>query len=282
MAPSPFAMSREKANAFCATWTRDSFMVDQEQYGDDEALVGAIENAIWHEADRFTHMIGMVTTLVATQSQWLMDQEQDALELMKKLVEKRKITELATTERLCDMVYQCIEDNVPIRTQWQLAPDVIVVRQERLVFPPPIITKTVEMNKFYTASMNEEQIAMASEMLRQLQVGSSTILKEDLCEWLQQCNSGIGPVACNISSKDSFYNLSFPAAWQQQVQQVQREEREGEEGLGGVGGGQQSLAASTYSPTAVQGTAEETGVMALDRVMENLAAFGDKVKAERS
>jgi hypothetical protein len=188
-----------------------------------------------------------------------MDQENDVLDLMKKMVEKRKISELATTERLCDMVYQCIEDNVPIRAQWQLAPDVIVIREARLVYPPPVITETVEMNKFYTACMNEEQTALASEMLFQLQVGNSTILKEDLCEWLHQCNSGIGPVACNTSPKDSFYNLNFPTEWLKKTVE---------------------LVANTYSPTAVLGTSEETGVMRLDAVMENLASFGNKVKSE--
>jgi len=214
-------MSREKATSFCADWSRSTFTVDQETYGDDEVLAGAIEKAIWHEADRFTHMIGMVTALVSSQSQWLMDQEQEILELMKTMVEKRKITELATTERLCDMVCQCIEDNVPICTQWQLAPDVIVVREERLVYPPPVITETVEMNKFFTTHLNEEQTALASGMLGQLQLGNSTILKEDLCEWLHQCNSGIGHVACNNSPKDSFHNLHFPTAWQAKGEELE-------------------------------------------------------------
>ena len=151
------------------------------------------------------------------------------------------------------MVYQCIEDNTPIRTQWQIAPDVIVVREERLVHPPPIITTTAEMNKFFTGYMNDEQSNLAAEALQQLQLGNATILKEDLFEWLHLCNSGIGPVACNISPKDSFYNVSFPTEWH---------ERNDE------------LLTKIYSPISVTGTAEEAGIMNVESILENLATFG--------
>ena len=256
VAPSPFAVSREKALGFCSGWCRDTFTVEQELYGDDEALARAIEKSIWHEADRFTHMIELLTSLVSSQSQWLSDQESEILELMQKMVDKRKTDELATTERLCEMIYQCIENNVPIRTQWQLAPDVIVVREERLVYPPEPITETVEMNKFYVSSMNEEQTSLASEMLHQIQLGNSSILKEDLCEWLNVCNSGIGPVGCNSSLKDSFKNLSFPKQWQIHDNQ---------------------LLSNIYSPIPVLGTSEETGVTKLEKVMENLTEFRNKI-----
>lgn len=257
----PFLASQQKALSFCSDWSRDTFSVDPEVYGEDESLCSAIEKAVWHEADRFQFMMEHVASMVADQTRWLLEQEASILDCMRKLVEKRKITELSTAERLCEMIYQCIEDNEPIKSQWQIAPDAIVVREDRLVYPPPVIVETTPMNDFYVSRLNGEQSFLASDMLSKLKFGDNLILKQDLLEWLHCCNSGIGGVACNISPSDAMYSLSLPSRWFEEHDEVIEK---------------------VYTQRSVCGTFEEKGTAHVDEVLENMAKFGNEQASTNS
>lgn len=197
----------------------------------------------------------MLTQIIAAQDSWLQLHESDIIAAMKDQIDQNFVREVSVIERLIAMIQQTIDANSPIREQWQLANDAIVVRKGRLVFPadPDPIVPTV--NEFDSSMLNEEQLDVARSMLVQMQLGG-VVLEQDIEGFVQRQCSSIGPLSC---CGQHLTGLTFPKQWRCDLPAVMK---------------------TVFRKNYVAGTEEDTGVMSLDELHQNLDFYGEMVYHE--
>ena len=196
----------------------------------------------------------MVNQFVEVQTEWISSQESLIIEQMMAFVDERMRIELSCTERLVAMINSCIEDNIPIRHQWQLASDAIVVRKDRLVYPPPDPLVMPAINEFQPSHFNDEQIEYTVDMLNSLQMGGQLLL-EDFMSWINLCQSGVGPLGHCFGSDGTYYSLVLPKIW--------RNDRE-------------DFTVKLFQTEGIPGFKETTGVIGVETVLHNMQAYGEE------
>ncbi len=195
----------------------------------------------------------MVTQFVEAQAEWIATQESQMLAQTMEFIDGRMRTEMSVTERLVAMVNSCIESNTPMYHQWQLASDAITVCKERLVYPPPDDPIVPICNEFQPSHLNEEQHEYAVKMLDSLQLGGK-LLQEDLMSWITLSESGLGPIGHCFGNNGTCYSLVLPKLWRND---------------------HDDLAAKIYEAESIPGTKENTGVVGVDTVMQNMLTYGE-------
>ena len=232
-----------------SAWTKGTFTVSRVVYGENEALCVAIENAIWHEAERLKLSLETVKSSVAEQVKWLSSQESDMKNIVTMVIQKRFARELACANRLVEMIGEVVEQALPIKEHWLVAPDAISVHPATLSYPPdadPIVPK---IKAFYADHLNEEQTRILEENVEDIRTGG-VALEEDVIALLHRALSTVGPYgSVALSPTSSFSHVMLPVSM--------RNDRERLQNL---------LAPNDKIP----GTAEHFGVVSAASIVKNL------------
>jgi hypothetical protein len=180
------------------------------------------------------------------------------------------------TERLIEMFHECIVENIPIYSQWQVTYDAISVRSDRRIFPFKSLEPNLIENIFQPTHFNSEQMLICQEMLQDLSL-NGTLLQEDLNQFMKLCQTNIGPYGqlyhrqhCNSTHQQdshsntqqqrqgevkTFDSLLFPKLWRLQSEDLS-----------------QSLNDVMNLP--MDGTKEVHGIISQDKVMEIIQQYG--------
>jgi hypothetical protein len=132
-------------------WRKGVFQVTREVYEKDEPLCSAIEQAIWvsvlppllyavrsqmliarplsvqYEADKLVLAIRNVRDNLESQVTWLDAAEQEMNAVLRDMVTKRYVKELAAVNQLVERIEQRIEDAQPVPDYWLVSPDALAV-----------------------------------------------------------------------------------------------------------------------------------------------------------
>jgi hypothetical protein len=289
----PFTTCVTNALQFIDTWSKATYKIDREVYGGDEEFCSLLEKTIWvrssflsclwiltlslsfslfqHEADRFRYFVNQIQTETTQTTEWLQTQETLLFEQCSHLIEERQYLELSVTERLIEMIRECIMQNIPIYHQWQVTYDGISVRHDRRIYPYPDPDPIPSENIFQPTHLNDEQLMIFDEMLRNISL-NNTILKEDLVQLMLLCQSGVGPYGqiyhhsplppSSTSPPDTslpplhiFDSVAFPKLWRTQFEDLLNY-------------------FNREMNCRVEGTHEIRGVIAHDTVMEWSQRYG--------
>jgi hypothetical protein len=191
-----------------------------------------------HEADRFRYFVNQIQNQTTETTEWLQAQDTLLFEQCNHLIEERQYLELSVTERLIEMIRECIMQNIPISHQWQVTYDGISVRHDRRIYPYPTADPIPSENIFQPTHLNDEQLTIFEEMLRNISL-NQTILKEDLTQVMLLCQSGVGPygqiqhrhnLASGSDTMDSqshqtsavnlFDSIALPKLWRTQFEDL--------------------------------------------------------------
>lgn len=212
VATDPLGAAVEKAFEAADLWARGSFMLNRSSYGSDESYCSSLENVIWFEVDRFKRTLNAIADVVADQCVWLATKDAEFLNFLKATIQERQLREFAVTERLIALIQITIDDFSPIREEWLIASDSLVIKQSCLVYPADIPHPTPEIIDFFEDHLNDEQISASQEMLRHMQVGK-IVLQQDLADWLNRAEKSVGPIAVCSCDKGQFLALTWPRKW---------------------------------------------------------------------
>lgn len=187
-----------------------------------------------HESDRFRYFINQIQSEVNQTIDWLTSQDTLLFEQCHQIIEQRLYQELSVTERLIEMIRECVLDNIPIHSQWQVTYDGISVRNDRRIFPYPPPEPTRHENIFQPTHLNHEQVQLFEDMLSKVSL-NQLILKEDMIQLLTLCQSNVGPYGHSShvdhrslhdssspssspspSPSHTFHSLVFPKLWREQ------------------------------------------------------------------
>ena len=199
------------------------------------------------------HFIKVLEQIVAAQDAWVLQYEKSIVQDLQQAVHERLKTELAVSERVVELVQTCIADFSPIKEQWQIVSDGIVIRQERLVLPPdaePIVPST---NTFHQNSINTEQSEMIKNFVEQTQLGD-VILEQDIAALTHQLCSSVGPLGHFAQQQQhaSFRGICFPKKWRHSPNEIM---------------------SKIYQKEFLQGTNEHSGVMASGAMLHSIASL---------
>lgn len=216
----PFEATEKAVLDIIAAWSKGTFTVSRVVYSDNEALCIAIENAIWHEAERLKASMDNIKSDVSNQILWLSDMESGLKSMMTMLIEKRHSKELACIARLLEMIGETIEKAEPIRELWLVAADAISVHPASLVVSPEQEPPIPTVSRVFNDRLNHEQIEVLSQLVADITTGS-IVLNEDCSSLLYRCLSPIGPttVVC-LSDTAVMSSLTLPSDYRSASQLI--------------------------------------------------------------
>ena len=187
-------------------------------YADNESLCIAVENAIWHEAERLKLSVDVIKQDLMRQISWLSSMEANLKSMVTMLIGKRHARELACTSRLVEMIGETIEKAEPIRELWLVAPDAISVHPTSLTVPPAPEPVTPSIAEFFRDHLSGEQMDVLAQLVADIKTGS-VVLEEDLASLLDRSASPIGPLGTvHLSDSATLINLTFPRTYRAQSQ----------------------------------------------------------------
>jgi len=253
VAADPLVPAVEKALEVADLWSKGAFALNRSSYGSEESYCSALEQVIWFEVERFKRTLAAIVQMVTDQCAWLTTKESEFISFLKASIQDRQLKEIAVTERLITLIQNTIDDFSPIREEWLIVSDALVIKQSRLVYPAQIPPPTPEVVDFFEDHLNDEQVAASQEMLRHMQLGKM-ILEQDLIDWLKRAESGIGPLAFCSSDDGKFIGLTWPRNWR--------------------GENLDLVVDNVLSLKSVAGTSETMGGVPIETVMARLQALG--------
>ena len=186
--------------------------------------------------------------MVQTQADSISKKELRLLDKMRETVYDRQRNELATTERLTTLILEAIENCIPIREEWLLAPDALAICQNHSVIPEIPSEPVPIIDVFPDDRLNEEQVEVAHDMLKNLQVGK-VVLEEDLENWIKLCSNPIGPLGCSDNDGGRQVGLTLPKKWRENESNIRRD---------------------IIKVKGVPGIDESSGIMPLETLMTHL------------
>lgn len=232
-----------------SVWAKGTFTVSRVVYGENEALCVAIENAIWHEAERLKLSLETVKSSLAEQVKWLSSQETDMKRIVTMVIQKRFARELACANRLVEMIGEVIEQALPIKEHWLVASDAISVHPATLSYPPDAEPIAPTIKVFYADHLNEEQTRVLEDNVEDIRTGG-VVLEEDVISLLHRALSTVGPYgSVALSPTSSFSHVMLPASMRNDRERLQ----------------------NVLAPNeAIPGAAEHFGVVPAASIVKNL------------
>jgi hypothetical protein len=190
----PLSLMISKALDAVGHWTKDSgFAVQRVLYADQEPLCVAVENAIWYEAERLKYSIDVIKQLVAKQVRWLTDMEHNIGLVMTQIVQERYEREYKMVHGLVEMIHNVIREAEPIRENWKMSQDSIVVFKNDLVYPAEPIPPVPVIKQFYENKLNEEQLSNINDWIDSKTNANGLVLLTDVAIMLEKAYSLVGP-----------------------------------------------------------------------------------------
>lgn len=262
------------AIGYCDSWSRGNFVLNRELYVNQEQVLVLVENAIWHEAERYREVITKISAVINAQETWLKEQEASLIGECSRLIVQRRDAEIACLERIVTIIQETIELNIPIKEQWQLSSDTLVIQQGRLVYPPPPEPIVPVENIFHDYTLNEEQKILLAEYLKQITL-DEVLIEQDLIAFVHQFNSNLGGFGCTYerrslddngsgSVQQEVKHFTFPKKWRH------HQHAQGEGEVDDVSNPLNFV----YQSVAIPGTHETTGIILKEEALAKFHQYG--------
>jgi hypothetical protein len=233
-AANPLDAAYDKCIELAAAWGKENFTANRILYG-NEALCVVLENAIWTEVERMKITVGKIKESVEKQCVWLLLNETQCIKVAQQAINEAYNRELATTERLSDLVLNVIEDCSCITDDWLVAADAIAVQEGRVLVAPAEPDPAPTVDIYDSIRLNDKQIQLATEGLRSIALGgfstiasstsassTDTVLLEDVINFATTVSNSPGPLATTHMMRTTsegaklgtFANMAIPSGWQ--------------------------------------------------------------------
>ena len=208
----PYDATEKSILGILEKWSKGTFTIDRTLYENNERLCIVLENAIWHEAERFKYILSVIRKTLESQIQWSNDMEESISKNMKDTIIARYSKEATTVDRLIHMLGDVIEQNLPLTEYWQITSDAIVVRKDMLIIPPVVQVEKVSTESIYDDRLNDEQLSMVERCLESMQLGN-VIIEQDMQKFLELFLSTVGPLGNVTMPKGILKHSMAPVKW---------------------------------------------------------------------
>lgn len=185
--------------------------------------------------------------------------------LLQETIQQRYQLEVASCQRLVDMIGSVIESFSPIREEWLLAPDVIAVVPCHLIVPYPSPPPVPTIQEFHSDKLNVEQMEVFQQRIDAIKLDGDVILLQDLESVLDVSLSTVGPFASlfsgnNESIHSSLRHVTLPPQWRVKEKQQNSETTVDD-------GGVESIRLQLLPSVTIAGADEHVGVISVAEVI---------------
>lgn len=162
-----------------------------------------------------------IKTLVNTQSKWLQSYESDIINILQVEINKQFEIDMAVIQRLVDMISDKILNSEVIREEWLITNDAIAINKNRRRALDPPDLHMPEPIPFYNNKLNTNQQDSLMRFIETM-TRNGKIIIEDLEEFVDRCQSKIGPFASSIErdGKVFFDLMAIPKLWRDEISQT--------------------------------------------------------------
>jgi hypothetical protein len=212
VATNPYDATEKSVLSFIEKWSKGTFAVDRTLYENNERLCIVLENSIWHEAERLKFILSVIRKTIESQIQWLNEMEENISKHVKDAIFSRYLREVATVDRLVQIIGDVVDENLPLTEYLQITSDAIVVRKDMLVIPPAVAVEKVFTETVYDDRLNDEQLSMVERCLEYMQLGN-VIIEQDMQKFLDQFLSPVGPLGNVTMPGGLLKHSTAPSKW---------------------------------------------------------------------
>eukprot|EP01038_Epipyxis_sp_PR26KG_P008935 gene8935-12050_t len=194
-------------------WSKESFQVNRDLYGNDEEVCIALESSIWFEANKVKSRIEYLNEIVTSHIRWIQETESNSIHVMNNIIHSRFEKEVSCLNRLLELLQLSIENAQPVHEQWLVTNDVIVITKNKLLCELPPDNPIPGIHEYPGHEFNEEQKIILKNWCDLLSIKMNSndgiqlrLLNEDILSLLDRCFTSCGPYGIQSSYLFDIHN----------------------------------------------------------------------------